>query len=155
MAKKKKGGSNAQVANLVLSEASSSQRVNIHTFVVIPAVAAGRHPWFYLEDGNVVLKVGYPEYHPLFQSLTWNVGRPKLSSSRFTDISSLSTHQDSKINVPQGKVLAMTTLSCLTTMTQGISAVYCSYFITSNWIIRTRWSDIHSMHIGLLDAQSC
>ena len=100
MAKKKKGGSNALAANLILSEASSSQTVNIPTFVVIPAVAAGRHPWFYLEDGNVVLKVGYLDYHPPFQPLICSVGRPKPSSSRFTDISSLSTHQNSKIYVP-------------------------------------------------------
>jgi len=25
-----------------------------------PPVQAGRHPWFYFEDGNIVLKVDYP-----------------------------------------------------------------------------------------------
>lgn len=38
--------------------------VDTPTFDVIPVVAAGRHPWFYFEDGNIVLKVGYPIVPP-------------------------------------------------------------------------------------------
>ena len=32
-------------------------------------VTAARHPWFYFEDGSIVLRVGYPRYRCLFQSV--------------------------------------------------------------------------------------
>ena len=38
------------------TEASSLSNTNLTTF---PAVQEGRHPWFYFEDGNIVLKVDY------------------------------------------------------------------------------------------------
>ena len=39
------------------TKAPSLSNTNITTF---PAVQAGRHPWFYFEDGTIVLKVDYP-----------------------------------------------------------------------------------------------
>ena len=33
-----------------------------------PAVQAGRHPWFYFEDGTIVLKVNYSRLHLDIQS---------------------------------------------------------------------------------------
>jgi len=96
MAKKKKGGGSGIAVAL-----SSTQPVNIPTFDVIPTVAAGRHPWFYLEDGTIVLKVGYPRASPFISVTDFrNLGRSKPSSSRFTDIFSRSTHQHSKICGP-------------------------------------------------------
>ena len=39
------------------TETPSLSNTNITTF---PAVQSGRHPWFYFEDGNIILKVGHP-----------------------------------------------------------------------------------------------
>lgn len=52
MGKKQKGMAR------VVSNLSDTPSVEIPV-PVLPAVEAGRHPWFYFEDGTIVLKVGH------------------------------------------------------------------------------------------------
>jgi len=52
-----------------------------------PAVQAGRHPWFYFEDGTIILKVNYSKLQHDNSVLDFaTFGRYKPPSSRFTDI---------------------------------------------------------------------
>ena len=57
MAKKKKASMATRASTIPDAEAPSLSNTS---FTTIPAVQAGRHPWFYFEDGTIVLKVDYP-----------------------------------------------------------------------------------------------
>jgi len=54
-----------------------------------PAVQAGRHPWFYFEDGTIVLKVDDPRVYPVNSVLDFatlaDTNDPLQGSPTFSD----------------------------------------------------------------------
>jgi hypothetical protein len=59
MPKKKKGRAShpVPIPSIILPAIAQQVNMDIPSVDTLPAVAEGHHPWFYFEDGNIVLKV--------------------------------------------------------------------------------------------------